>query len=273
MNNYSPKLKIMLDAVHKAGKRLSRDFGELENLQVSKKGTNDFVSSSDIATEKAIVDMLMRYYPKYSFLLEESPAVVGEDPEFRWILDPIDGTMNFIHGHPFFCISLALEQKMSSGERQIIAAVIHAPVLGETYYAEKGKGAFIETYNRGNNRLRVANRKKLEDCLCTTGSYGVKGTEQHNIVDFMSSKVARIRIAGSAALDLAYVASGRCDLFTHNGLHPWDIAAGSLLITEAGGVITALDETKNFMAGQSLVAGNEVVHYKALRLINQHLSQ
>lgn len=272
MRNYSPKLKIMLEAVWKAGKRLSRDFGELEHLQVSKKGTNDFVSSSDIASEKTIVDALSRYYPEYSFLLEESSPVVGKDPEYRWILDPIDGTMNFIHGHPFFCISLALEKKISDAESEIIAAVVHAPIFGETYYAEKGQGAFVESFGRGSSRLRVANRKKLEDCLCASGSYGAKGTEQHKIVDFMSGKVSRIRIAGAAALDLAYVAAGRNDIFIHSGLQPWDVAAGSLLITEAKGVISDLNEKKSFMNGEALVAGNEVVHYKTVKLVKQHIS-
>lgn len=271
-SNYSPTLKIMMDAVLKAGKRLVRDHHEIENLQISRKGTNDFVSSADIASEQMITEHLDRYYPDYAMLAEESGATEKNNATHRWILDPIDGTINFIHGHPFFCISLALE-KITDDQREIIAGIVHAPALGETYYAEKGEGAYVEYANLGRSRLRIANRKKPEDCLMATGSYSTNPTLNQKAMDAIQSRVSSSRISGSAALELAYVASGRFDMFVHHGLNPWDIAAGVLLVREAGGVVTSYEEQPNVLEHQSIIACNEVLHYKTAHLIKKAISQ
>jgi len=273
--NYSPKMKIMMEAVRKASRRLVRDHGEVEHLQISRKGTNDFVSSADIASEQIILEHLQRYYPDYGLLAEETGEKAGTDKQFRWILDPIDGTTNFIHGHPFFCISLALEQTLADGSNpEIIAAIVDAPALGETYYAEKGKGAFLEQTNKGGHtRLRVANRKKLEDCLIATGSYSDQPLIQQKALDTIQPRVASTRLSGAAALELAYVASGRFDMFIHHGLKQWDIAAGILLVREAGGVVTDYNNVNKLFNYQSVISGNEVVQYKTAKLIKNAISE
>ena len=217
MNIISPELNIMIKACDKASKVLIRDFGELENLQVKTKGPRDFVTNSDKKVEKILVEELTKSKKNYSFITEESGIIKKSDPENLWIIDPIDGTTNFLHGIPHFAISLALQKN-----NQIISGVIYDPIKNEIFYAEKDNGSYFN-----NQRIRVSKKKDLDDCLFGTNNNGVKYTNLNS------------RVSGSAALDLAYVASGRLDGFFQNDLNLWDIAAGKIIIEEAGGKISA----------------------------------
>ncbi len=225
MKSISANLNVMIKACEKASKILIRDFGEIENLQVSKKGPKDFVTNSDLRTEKIIIEELKKARPGYSFISEENGIENNKDINNTWIIDPIDGTINFLHGIPHFAISVALR---SNGE--IISGLIYDPIKDEMFFAEKNNGAF---YN--NQRIRVSNRNNLDECLFAIGN------NIQNKLDFPYRK------SGSAALDMAYVASGRYDGYFQNNLNIWDIAAGIILIKEAGGVINniGLNEIEN----------------------------
>ena len=219
MKSISPILNIMINTCEKAAKILIRDFGEIENLQVSKKGPKDFVTNSDKKVENLIIKELLKYKKKFSIISEEVGEIKGDDKENFWIIDPIDGTLNFLHGIPHFCISIALRSK---GE--IVAGSILDPIKNELFYAEKNQGAY---YN--NHRMKVSKKNNLEDCLFATNSEGIKKVNLNS------------RITGSAALDLAYVSSGRFDGFFQNNLNLWDIAAGILFIKESGGKLINVD--------------------------------
>ena len=221
MNSISPKLNVMIKASEKASKVLIRDFGELEKLQVSKKGPKDFVTNSDKKVEGILIRELERYKKKYSFISEEVGLINNEDRENVWIIDPIDGTNNFLHGIPHFCISIALR---SYGE--ITSGLIFDPIKNEIFYAEKNQGAFFN-----NQRIRVSKKRNLNDCLFSTNKDGVLKSNLNS------------RITGSAALDLAYVAAGRFDGYFQNNLNLWDIAAGILIVKEAGGKLNDLNIT------------------------------
>ena len=221
MNSISPNLNIMIKAAEKASKVLIRDFGELEKLQVSQKGPADFVTNSDKKVEKIIIEELIKSRKKYSILSEEIGEIKKVDKDNLWIIDPIDGTTNFLHGVPHFAISIALRNK-----NEIISGLIYDPIKNEMYYAEKDNGAFLN-----NQRIRVSSKKSLNECLFASG-----GKKE------IKSKL-NIRKSGSAALDLAYVASGRFDGYFQNELNLWDIAAGLILVTEAGGKTNKLDHT------------------------------
>lgn len=230
----SALMNVMLIAVKKAAKGLVRDFGELENLQVSRKGPSDFVSNADLKAEKILKAELRKARPAYSFLMEESGAEDGADTSRRWIVDPLDGTTNFLHGIPHFAISVALEEK---GE--IVAGVIYNPILDELYTAEKGNGAFVN-----DRRLRVSGRRDLAESLFATGiPFQGKGGHARFLGQLakVMAKTSGVRRIGAASLDLAYVAAGRVDGYWEEGLHPWDCAAGILLVKEAGGYVTTLD--------------------------------
>src|ERR1700743_1062700 len=233
MSTQSTLLKVMSDAARKAAKGLVRDFGELEHLQVSKKGLSDFVSAADLKAERFLRDELTKARPGYGFLGEEGGLAEGTDKTHRWIVDPLDGTTNFLHAIPHFAVNIALERDGAG----IVAARTFNPHTNEMFWAEKGKGAFIE----GQKRLRVSARRHMDEALIGTGipftgrpGHGVFLKELHAI----SQRVAGVRRYGAAALDLAYVAAGRFDAFWERGLKPWDMAAGVLLVTEAGGQIT-----------------------------------
>ena len=215
MNSISANLNIMIKASEKASKILIKDFGEIEKLQVSKKGPSDFVTNSDIKTEKIIIDELKKAKPNYSILSEEKGIENNKDKNNTWIIDPIDGTTNFLHGVPHFAISLALKNK-----NQILAGVIYDPIKNEIFYSEKDNGSFFN-----NHRIRVSKKKDLDECLFATNNDGAKKADLN------------LRVSGSAALDLAYVASGRLDGFFQNHLNLWDVAAGKLIVEEAGGKI------------------------------------
>ena len=221
MNSISPNLNIIIKAAEKASKILIRDFGEVEKLQVSIKGPADFVTNSDKKVEKILIEELNKAKKNYSILSEEIGKIENSDKDNFWIIDPIDGTTNFLHGVPHFAISIALRNK-----NEIISGLIYDPIKNEMFYAEKDNGAFLN-----NQRIRVSSKKSLNECLFASG-----GKKE------IKSKL-NIRKSGSAALDLAYVASGRFDGYFQNELNLWDIAAGLILVTEAGGKINKLDHT------------------------------
>ncbi len=251
MTRPSPTVSVMIDAARAAGRRLVRDFGEIENLQVSRKGPADFVSAADKKAEQIIHDFLEKKRPGYGFLMEEGGSIEGSDKTHRFIIDPLDGTLNFLHSVPHFAISIALER-----EGELRAGVVFDPMRNEIFWAETGEGAWIE-----NRRLKVAARRRLSDCVVVTGipQLGVDGFEQ--FLDEMvrvRHEVAAIRRFGSAALDLAWVASGRFDAFWERKLSAWDVAAGIVLVREAGGTVLGLGgarpETGHLVAGNPSIA-------------------
>ncbi|MCF8481591.1 MAG: inositol monophosphatase [Rhodospirillum sp.] len=256
----SATMNVMLGAAKKAARGLVRDFGELENLQVSRKGPSDFVSAADILAEKVIKAELMKARPKFSFMMEESGIEEREDTTRRWIVDPLDGTTNFLHGIPHFAISIALEEN-----NEITAALVYNPVLDELYTAEKGGGAFMN-----DRRLRVSGRRDLADCLFATGiPFQGKGGHARFLTQLSAvmAKTSGVRRIGAAALDLAYVAAGRVDGFWEEGLKAWDCAAGVLLVREAGGYVTTHDELGNPVHRGDVVAANTHLHPQLLELI------
>lgn len=256
----SALLNVMTRAAEKAGRSLIRDFGEVEHLQVSKKGPADFVSTADHKSEKILREELTKARPRYSLLMEESGAIAGDDNAGRWIVDPLDGTTNFLHGLPFWSISIAAEQ---NGE--LVAGVVYNPVSHEMFTAEKGQGAYLN-----DRRLRVSARKDLSLALLGIGSpylgHGdVKGfTGELNEV---IPQVSGVRRLGSAALDLAYVAAGRFDGFWERGLNAWDVAAGIVLVKEAGGLVSGLARGETPESGASVLASTPGLHRKLLDML------
>ncbi|MEE8296329.1 MAG: inositol monophosphatase family protein, partial [Hyphomicrobium sp.] len=226
----SALMNVMVSAARKAGRSLARDFGEVEQLQVSVKGPANFVSAADHKAEDIIYRELAKARPGYSFLMEERGEVAGADASHRWLVDPLDGTTNFLHGLPLFAISIGLER-----EGQLVAGVIYNPINDDLFTAEKGRGAFLN-----DRRLRVAVRKSLADALVTTGIPHL-GRPGHTIflreLETVIKEVAGVRRTGSAALDLAWTAAGRFDAYWERGIKPWDLAAGILLVREAGGFV------------------------------------
>ncbi|MCE1237559.1 MAG: inositol monophosphatase [Hyphomicrobiales bacterium] len=256
----SALLNVMVDAVRKAARSLVRDFGEVENLQVSHKGPADFVSAADRKAEQILRDELARVRPGYGFLMEESGVVEGTDPTHTWIIDPLDGTTNFLHGIPQFAISLALKRN-----DQIVAGVIYNPVLDELYVAERGAGAFMN-----DRRLRVAARRDLNECVIGTGIPFLGHGDHARFIGEMTTvmrEVAGIRRCGAAALDLAWVASGRLDGFWERALNPWDMAAGILLVREAGGFVCDMDGRDRMLETGSVLCGNENIHKRLAKLL------
>jgi len=249
----STLLKVMSDTVRKAAKGLTRDFGELENLQVSKKGLADFVTAADTKCENFLRDALEKVRPGYSFLGEEGGLVQGTDKTHTWIVDPIDGTTNFLHAIPHFAINVALQR-----DGQIVAAVTYNPITDEMFWAEKGKGAYVN-----NRRLRVAARKHLDEAVLACG-IPFLGHGQHakflKELHQVSQKAAGVRRLGSAALDLAWVAAGRFDGYWERDINAWDIAAGLLLVTEAGGTVTDANGGQDMLETGAVVASNADLH-------------
>ncbi len=257
----SPLMTVMIGAARKAARSLNRDFGEVEQLQVSVKGPANFVSAADHKAEEIVYQELSKARPGYGFLMEERGAVAGSDATHRWIVDPLDGTTNFLHGVPLFSISIGLER-----DGQMIAGLVYNPVMDEMFMAEKGKGAFYSDRNGRERRLRVAARKSLEDCLITTG-IPHRGRPQHDRffkeAAHIMKDVAGLRRTGSAALDLAWTAAGRFDGYWEHALGPWDTAAGIVLVREAGGTVSDLNGGTEIFDTGGICAGNQVVH-KAL---------
>jgi myo-inositol-1(or 4)-monophosphatase len=243
----------MSDAARKAARGLNRDFGELAELQVAKKAPADFVSAADLKAEQTIFEMLTKARPGYGFLGEERGLIEGTDKTHTWIVDPLDGTTNFLHAIPHFAINIALQR-----EGAIVAAVTLNPVANEMFWAEKGKGAFVN-----DRRLRVAARTRLEESVLATGipflGHGQHATflkELHQV----SQRVAGVRRFGAAALDMAWVAAGRFDGYWERDLNPWDLAAGVLLVTEAGGKVTDIDGGDAVLTSGSVCAANLEIH-------------
>ena len=260
----SALLNVMVQAAMKAGRSLSRDFGEVQNLQVSMKGPGDYVSQADRKAEEIIHTELSRARPGYAFLMEERGAVSGDDDQHRWIVDPLDGTTNFLHGIPVFSISIALER-----QSQLVAAVVYNPAMDELYTAERGGGAFLN-----DRRLRVAARAKLTDAVIGCGLPHLgRGHHGNFLVELRNvmGEVSGVRRLGSASLDLAYVAAGRFDGFWERGLSAWDIAAGILLIREAGGFVSDINGGQAMLDDGSVVAGNEAIHRALLKTVTKPL--
>lgn len=245
----SANLNVMIKAARKAGRSLAKDFREVENLQVSSKGAGDFVSRADIAAEEIVRTMLMEARPNYGWLGEESEPAQGKDPTRRWIVDPLDGTTNFLHGMPHWAVSIALEHK---GE--IVAAVVFDPAKDEMFVAEKGQGAWLNE-----SRLRVSDRRKMIESVFATGIRGGgMGDLPATLRDIarLAPASAGIRRWGAAALDLAYVAAGRFDGYWEHGISLWDVAAGILLVREAGGLVEALETGVDPLLSKNVMAGN-----------------
>ena len=258
-------LNVMTTAAQKAARGLVRDFGEIEHLQVSKKGTADFVSIADKKAEKIIVYELSKARPNFGFLLEEGGEIKGQDTSNRWIVDPLDGTTNFLHGLPHFSISIALER-----DGEPAAGVVYEPLTDQMFTAEKGQGAHLN-----NHRIRVSGRHDLTESLFCTGiPFAGRGPQtdherflkQLGAVMGISSGVRRF---GSAALDLAYVAAGRYEGFWESGLEAWDMAAGIILVREAGGYVSDLKGGNGMMQSGEIVAANDLLHVKLREILSQ----
>jgi len=256
----SALLNIMVGAATKAGRALTRDFGEVESLQVSRKGPADFVTNADRKAEQIVQDELLKARPTYSFLMEEGGEITGTDGQHRWIIDPLDGTTNFMHGIPLFACAIALER---AGE--IVASVIYNPIMDELYTAEKGGGAWLN-----NKRLRVAGRRHLADAVLATG-IKTTGTPDDALTLRQLAKIspasAGIRRTGSASTDLAWLAAGRLDGYWEARLSPWDVAPGELLVREAGGFVTDYAGGKNHIWAGQAVVGNADIQPALLKLI------
>jgi myo-inositol-1(or 4)-monophosphatase len=254
-------MNVMIAAARKAGRGLTRDFGELEQLQVSVKGPGNFATSADHRSEETLFRELSKARPGYGFLMEERGAVHGPDRTHRWIVDPLDGTTNFLHGIPLFAIAIALER-----EGEIVAAVVYSPIHDELYTAEKGQGAFVN-----NRRLRVASRRALADCVIATGIPHRGRASSHarflGECRALMSQVAGVRRTGSASIDLAWVAAGRFDAYAEHDLGPWDIAAGALLVREAGGHVTDMEGGRDVLGKGAVVAGNAHVQKALMDLL------
>ena len=256
----SANINVMVNACRKASKNLIRDFGEVEKLQVSIKGPGDFVTMTDKKVEKILIDELLKARSNYSILSEEI-GEIKNDEEFKWIIDPIDGTSNFLHGIPHFGISVALEKN-----KEIICGIIFDPIKNEIFSTEKGNGSYLN-----NQRIRVASRKKLTDCILFTG--GPRQTSKNKEValkeyeKFSSKVLIPIRKMGSASLDMAYLAAGRCDGFWQRDLNYWDIAAGILLIKEAGGFVTDFIGTDKYIENKTILAANSRIHEAMIEVL------
>ena len=244
MNSISPNLNVMIKACEKASKVLIRDFGEIENLQVSQKGPRDFVTNSDKKAEKIIIDELLKSKKKFSILSEETGEIKNGDPDNTWIIDPIDGTLNFLHGVPHFAISIAHRCK-----DEILSGLIFDPIKNEMFYAEKNNGSFFN-----NQRIRVSNKKKIDECLFAS-------SEKNENLKNLST-----RNLGSAALDMAYVGSGRFDGFIQKNLEVWDIAAGVIIVKEAGGIINDINLLSKSKI--NIIAGSNAIYENIIKKLN-----
>ncbi len=256
----SALMTVMLAAVRKAGRSLARDFGEVANLQVSMKGPSNFVTAADMRAEQVLFEELSKARHGYGFLMEERGRVEGPDKTHTWIVDPLDGTTNFLHGLPHFAISVGLQR-----EDELVAGIIYNPATGDIFTAERGKGAFFN-----DRRIRVSARRNLDECVIATGiphrGRGDHASYLQQLASVMGVS-AGVRRFGAASLDLAWVAAGRFDGFWEEGLGPWDMAAGIVILREAGGLVTDVAGGKAMIESGGLVGGNEFVHRGLLKLV------
>ena len=256
----SANINVMIKACRKASKTLIRDFGEIENLQVSVKGPGDFVTASDKKVEKILIEELQKARPNYSILSEEI-GKISNDESFKWIIDPIDGTANFLHGIPHFAISIGLEQ-----DGEIICGIIYDPIKDEMFVAEKGNGSYLN-----NQRIRVSSRSKLKDCIIFTGGPKNESKDRETSLkeyyNFSSKVQIPIRKLGSAALDMAYVAAGRCDGFWQKYLSYWDIAAGIILVKESGGFVTDYYGENKYLENKTLLVTNSKINKEMIEVL------
>jgi len=256
----SPQINLITKACMKASRSVIRDFGEIENLQVSSKGPGDFVTSADKRTEKILIEELQKAHPDYGIITEETGIINKSNTKNRWIIDPIDGTFNFMNGVPQFAISVGYEE-----ENEIKCGVIFNPIMNEMFCAEKGNGAYLN-----NSRIRVSKKNKIKDALIVTG--GPKGSSKIKDKIFseyinVSNNVSNVRKFGSAALDIAYVACGRFDGYWQRELNYWDIAAGIIILKEAGGFVDFFEEDKNIPLKRNILASNSFIHEEFKELI------
>lgn len=262
----TPLVNVMDKAARKAARRLVRDFGEVEQLQVSRKGPGDFVTEADKRTESILRDELHKARPDFGFLMEESGAIEGNNKDERWIIDPIDGTTNFLHGIPHFAISIAAER---AGE--LVAGIIYEPIRDELFWAERNEGAYL---NR--RRIRVSERGTMADALLATGiPFGDRPGKKafKAMVGAAMDRTAGVRRLGAASLDLAYVASGRYEGFWETGLSPWDVAAGIVIVREAGGMISEIDGRSNTLHGGSILAANQRLYDGIRKMLMESLRE
>ena len=257
----SALMNVMTAAALKAGRNLKRDFGEVENLQVSIKGPGDFVTAADKKAEKTLYEELAKARPGYGFVMEESGTVEGTDKSHTWYIDPLDGTTNFLHGIPIFAVSIALER-----EGQLIAGVVYNPANDDMFVAERGQGAYLN-----NRRLRVSARRNLADCIIGCGIPHLGKRRQHprflTEAQILMGEVSNLRRLGAAALDLCYVAAGRYDGYWERSIQSWDMAAGLVMVREAGGFVTDCDGSPDMMTKGDVCCGNEQVHAALLGLV------
>ncbi len=258
----SALINVMIGAARKAARALIRDFGEVQHLQVSKKGPADFVSAADRHAEDLIYRELKKVRPAYGFLMEERGVVEGTDTSNRWLVDPLDGTTNFLHGLPHFAISIALER-----DQNLVAGVVYEPIHDEMFWAEKGGGAFLN-----DRRIRVSARRRIDESIFATG-IPFKGKSDHAVflrqLEAVMAVSAGVRRFGAAALDLAYVAAGRYDGFWETGLHPWDVGAGIVLIREAGGYATGIGGGRDPQLGTDILAANDHLHRDLVSIVGR----
>ena len=256
----SANINVMVKACRKASKIIIRDFGEIENLQVSLKGPGDFVTNCDKKVEKILIEELQKARPSYSILSEEIGKITNDD-SFKWIIDPIDGTANFLHGIPHFAISVGLEH-----DNEIICGIIYDPIKDEMFTAEKGNGSYLN-----NQRMRVSSRSKLKDCIVFTGGPKFNSKDKDLILNeynnFSSKVLIPIRKLGSASLDMAYVAAGRCDGFWQRNLNYWDIAAGIILVKEAGGFVTDFTGENEYIQNKTILVTNSNINKEMIEVL------
>jgi myo-inositol-1(or 4)-monophosphatase len=262
---HSGLMTVMDRAARKAGGKLRRDFNEVQHLQVSRKGPADFVSKADQHAERTLYDELLRARPDWGFVLEEAGVIEGDPDKPRWIIDPLDGTSNFLHGIPHFAISIAVEEPMPSGKREITTALVYQPITDESFWAEKGRGAWLQ-----DQRLRVSARRDMSEALIATGipfmGHG-DFAQWSRIFGAVAPEVAGIRRFGAASLDLAWVAAGRYDGYWESDLQIWDVAAGMLLVREAGGFVTDFRGGDRALERNEYLAANDAMHSRLHKLI------
>ena len=267
MSVISGLMRVMEKAARKAGQRLRRDFGEVEHLQVSRKGPADFVSKADQRAERTLFDELKLARPDWGFELEEGGTIEGDPSKPRWVIDPLDGTSNFLHGIPHFAISIAVQEPRLDGKGwgEVTAGLVYQPVTDESFWAEKTRGAWLH-----DRRLRVSGRRHLDESLIATGMpFAGRGSaaEWQRIYAALGPQVAGIRRFGAASLDLAWVAAGRYEGFWESGLSPWDTAAGCLLVREAGGFVTDWRGVSQPICDEQILAGNDALHSRLHKLL------